>query len=265
MTEVQQCLRGFDITAAVEKMQSYVASRAEEGSKERRALEYRIKEALAAVESALSAKLTDVSLDPIRETHRVLLGSIQDLDKRINQAYVDIKSIDIAAVSQDFHQKMDEFAGFLHALSVDMTDLKAESVARKASELVSTRALKPQVCLACGSKSSSKAPGLLGVDSKLYRGDSMHNRGSSSGRKQTGTHSELFSETEKEGGRHKPSLSLAMEPLQVSESAWKRANLSVAPRHSTPLATGPLWLFTPQSSTHRGANEPSGGSLRRGK
>ena len=263
MALVQQRLQGMDIVTAVEKMQSYVVGRVEEGSKERRALEYRVKEALAGVESTLSAKLTDISLDPIREGQRTLQVSLQEVDKRLNQAFLSIQSIDLAAVSQAFSTQVEELTSSLQALAVDITDLKAESTARKASELVSTRALKPQLCLACGCKSSSKAPGLLGADHKLYRGDFQHNRGTSSdkARKQSGTRSELFSEQEKGGNRHKPSLSLALEPVQGSETPWKRTQ----PRHSTPLATGPLWLYTPHSSTHRDSVDPTVGPLRRGK
>lgn len=260
MALVQQVLQGLDIAAAVDKMQNYVVGKVEEGSKERRALEYRMKEALAGVESILSAKLTDISLDPIREGQRTLQVSLQDLEKRLNQAFLSIESIDLTGVSQAFSQQLEELSNYLQALSVDIAELRAESSARKASELVSTRAL----CLACGSKSTSKAPGLLGADHKLYKGDFQHNRGNSSEktRRQSGTRSELFSEWEKEGeNRHKPSLSLAIEPLQVSETPWKRSQ----PRHSTPLATGPLSLYTPHSSTHRNSTDLTIGPLRRRK
>ena len=237
MISVFHKLSSIDITAAVEKTQNYVNSRFDEVNKEKRALEYRVKEAFAGVESGLSAKLTDKSLDPIRETLKGVLNTQQNLEIRLNQACFDIKSIDLNAVSMEFERKMQEIDLQIQGLVVNIDAINAEIAAKKASELLSTRALRPQVCLSCGLRSASKAPGVVGADKKLYKGEIR--------RKQADrrTKSELGSEMEEET-RHKSNLSLAID----ADLSWKRASTK---RQFTPLAAYPC-LLTPQHNTDKG-------------
>lgn len=253
----------IDISAAVEKLQNNVGARIEELSNERRALEYRMKESFATLERSLSTKLSDTSLDPLREGVKAAVSVIQELEKRLKSAETAVASIDVKGACDLLEAKIETVETQLQGVSSHLERFREEETMKNYSELVSARPLHQQGCLSCGVRTATgKVAGLLGSDRRLYKGDSRHNNIAAVARQRQHSAS---SEMPLEQAGHKSNLSLPTEVTKltkVGETPRRRGLFCLIPQTTPTNAAGPFRVLTATTPHERDHSEEDRISLR---
>ena len=260
MARLQTIVDKIDINQAVERLQASISSKFDELTKERRALEYRMKESFAVLDQKLSTKLTDTSLDPLREGIKVTISAVQELDKRLIAASETVAAIDLKSVTENYDLKLTTIEEQLVSISLELEKTRDEATLKNYSELVSARPLHQQGCLSCGHRGSvGKVPGLLGSDMRLYKGDSQHNNiaGVSKQRQNSAA-----SDVRLEYTGHKPSLSLTTEVGKLPKpygTPRRRGQFSIAPQITPTNGVSPLKLMTASTPHERDVSDSGGG------